>query len=489
MIKKIKSKLWPAYTKAPINFSTITGLRYPQIPRLKGNFLLGKLSSLFQENGMLDTVIAAGKLAENHPTGMCYFWIGTKPVLLITKVDDAHELMVKRGHNLSRNLPLLDKFIGSCVFTDTEETCNQKRHTYHHATNTSALEKLEPGMLQVINTYTHQIDNSIDQPIQLRTLFYNLIADMVSSNLMECKGRSADGERDVNQLSELAEYLSVTMQDVFEFSNVFKWILPDFIRKIFFRNEENNFEHTKKRIKNRFYDIVLNPNKTQILASDNLLKKIWNINNSNKAEFSNEEIYGDGLFLLSAGVATTVATLEFIIKLLAAHPETVTTLQAEISKHINDGKITLQAVNQVAYLDMIIKEAMRLYPPVPFFLPREVATYTEINGVPLFKGDLPLVAPYILHRSPDVWDNPEAFIPERFAEGNGNSRTKDAYMPFSIGPRYCAGKKFAMLEMKLILAAFYSKYHIDVKNNSFETTLIQGGLSPKVPPVACFTAK
>ncbi len=488
-----KHKLWHTYVKAPLNFSTLTGWRYPGIPRLKGNFLIGRLGRLFTENGILENISAAGELASKHPSGMCYFWIGTQLALLITRVDDIYELKVKYDAHLSRDLPLLEKFAGASIFTDDRETWRKKRHICQQATAPKALEKLAPGMQQVVDGYIQAIKAHGAQPVQLRTLFYNWVVDMVTANLMGCRSKSFECKREeiaINALSPVAHYLSGAVHDVFEFRSVFKWMLPAFIRKLFFRHELNDFERLKKDMKARYYEVFLNPNRTNILANENLLQKIWLLNHANShhsGEPSNEEIFGDGLFLLSAGVATTVATLEFIIKLLAAHPECVEKLRAEIKHAAPDGNMTLANIQQMPYLEMIIKEAMRLYPPVPLFLPREIISDTEINGLPLFKGDIPMVAAYITHRSPDLWEQPEAFIPERFAAENADNMPKNAYMPFSIGPRFCAGQQFALQEMKLILAGLYLTYGIEIENNTFEVSLKQGGLAPKQAPVAHFS--
>ena len=477
------------YTRAPINLSTITGLRYPTIPRLRGHFLLGRLGALFQENGMLDTIIEAGHLAKDHSSGMCYFWIGTQLALLVTKIDDIHELMVKYPQHLSRNLPLLEIFAGPSIFTDSYDLWRQKRCAYNHATHAAAVKRMEPGMKQVLQYYLAQLHNKKGEAIQLRTLLTNLVVDMVSMNLMACPHSALDARNtEINQLSALANHLATVMENVFEFRNVFKYLLPEIIRNPLFKHEVTNFEAFKMEKKQEFCEIFLNPNKEHILASENLLNNIWHINSQNHGDgLTNDAIYSDSLFLLSAGVATTVATLEFIIKLLAAHPEKAKQLHTELNYFMKDEDITLDAINEIPYLDMVIKEVLRLYPPVPLFIPRELKAPIEINGIPLFKGDIPTISPYLVHRSEQFWEQPLAFFPERFAKEN--KIIKEAYMPFSIGPRFCAGQKFALQEIKLILAVFYYAYQIDVENNSLDVTLRQGGLAPKVPPIVHFRSK
>ncbi len=487
--QKIITLLKHAYVKSPINFSTITGLRYPGIPRLKGNFLLGRLTTLFKENGTLENVIQAGHLAEQHPNGMCYFWLGTKLSLLITRPEDIQALKVKYEKKLSRDVPLMRKAVGASIFTDDRETWQKKREACNKVLGHTAVDKLTPRMEQVIYSYIDSLKNYDHQPVELRTFFFNMVVDTVTINLMGCPAKLLHANPQpiqVDKLTDLSHFLSESLHEVFQFHNIFKCMLPGFIRKLFFRNADD-FETVKNKMQDRYYQLFLSPNRTNILDTQNLIKEIWDINhakNHSNDDYHDPEILGDGLILLGAGVATTVATLEFVIKLLAAHPEKAENLRAEINEHIKGNEVTLEAIKQMSYLEMVIKETMRLYPPAPLFMPREIDADIEINGVPLFKGDAPIFSPYVVHRSKEHWEHPEEFIPERFSKDNQHNINVHAYLPFSIGPRFCAGQQFAMQEMKIILIVLYNKYHLDIENNSFELTLKQGGLAAAIPPVA-----
>lgn len=491
-----KNFLWRTYTKSPINFSTITGLRYPGIPRLKGNPFFGKLNKMFQENGILENVIEAGREAANHPSGMCYFWVGTQLILLLTRPDDIYQIKIKNARHLSTDLPLLESFGGSNIFTDGWDLWREKKHTCQEAIyNETALTALEPGMQKVIDHYVYQLQYNENKSIELRTFFSNLIVDVVSANLLGSQNKSFELYQEdsiLYHLTEQADYSANVMRDVLEFRNLFKWMLPSVIRKIFFKNEITDFELLKKEKKSDFFRLFIEPNEKDILAGDTLLKKIWDINHQqmgHEKKCNYEEIFGDGIVLLSAGVATTIATLEFIIKLLAAHPDKLNLLQRELDHHLQDKPITIETLEPITYLDNVIKETLRLYPPAPLSVPREIATYTEVNQIPLFKGDVPIISAYVTHRLTDIWQEPELFKPERFNKEEEMKRPKTSYMPFGVGPRACVGQLFAFQEMKLILAKIYKDYDVVIDNNSFAITLKQGGLAPKIPPVGKFVKR
>jgi len=112
---------------------------------------------------------------------------------------------------------------------------------------------------------------------------------------------------------------------------------------------------------------------------------------------------------------------------------------------------------RLPYLMQVIKEAMRLYPPA-WMIDRRTIADDEILGYRIKKGTLVLVSPYVSHRNPNFWPNPEGFDPERFSPENEESRPRYAYFPFGGGPRQCIGNAFAMMEAQLIVAAVLQRF-------------------------------
>jgi Cytochrome P450 len=100
---------------------------------------------------------------------------------------------------------------------------------------------------------------------------------------------------------------------------------------------------------------------------------------------------------------------------------------------------------RLTYTTMVIKEAMRLYPPV-YAIARRTAAADTIGGYHLPAGSLVLVSTWVVHGHPRHWDQPASFDPDRFAPENDNARHRYAYLPFAAGPRACIGAHFAMLE-------------------------------------------
>lgn len=112
---------------------------------------------------------------------------------------------------------------------------------------------------------------------------------------------------------------------------------------------------------------------------------------------------------------------------------------------------------KMKYMDMVIDETLRLYPPATR-LDRVANNDYEYEGIKIKKGQIITVPIYALHHDPDYYPNPEKFDPERFNDENRKTRDSMAFMGFGAGPRNCVGMRFALTEIKLLLSIILSNY-------------------------------
>jgi cytochrome P450 len=108
-----------------------------------------------------------------------------------------------------------------------------------------------------------------------------------------------------------------------------------------------------------------------------------------------------------------------------------------------------------------VHESMRLYPPA-WLIPRESKDDDEMGGFRIVRGATILLCPYVTHRHPAFWENPEAFEPDRFLPERAHGRHRYAYFPFGGGPRMCMGVEMAMMEVVLILVMIVARYRVDL---------------------------
>ena len=174
---------------------------------------------------------------------------------------------------------------------------------------------------------------------------------------------------------------------------------------------------------------------------------------------SDRQVRNEALTLLSAGHETTANALTWMWYLLSRHPEVEGRLHAELAAVLGGRPPSLADLLRLRYTTMVIKEAMRLYPPI-WIMERKVISDDEIGGYHIPAGSEVTISPYVMHRHPAFWDDPARFDPERFAEGGSAGRGRYTYLPFGGGPRLCIGHHFAMLEAQVITAMMAQAYRL-----------------------------
>ncbi len=165
------------------------------------------------------------------------------------------------------------------------------------------------------------------------------------------------------------------------------------------------------------------------------------------AGFTDGELRNEAITMLLAGHETTASALAWTFALLAAHPEAAARVHDEVTAVLGRRVPVLEDLPRLVYTTQVIQEVMRLYPPI-WAIERRASGDDEIGGYAIPAGSSVIISPYVLHRHPEFWPDPERFDPSRFAD----VKFPPGYVPFGAGPRYCVGAEFAMVEARLIVA-------------------------------------
>ncbi len=174
-------------------------------------------------------------------------------------------------------------------------------------------------------------------------------------------------------------------------------------------------------------------------------------------KLTEKQIHDHMLTFLAAGHETTAITLVWTFYLLSQYPEVRLTLQDQIRSELAGREPTLEDLARIPYLDWVLDESMRLYPPA-WLQMRFVAKESEIDGVKLPVGTLLILSQWVMHRLPEIWQDAEVFKPERWDPAHEQQIPPGAYFPFGGGPRTCIGMPLAQLEAKMILASILQRY-------------------------------
>jgi cytochrome P450 len=172
------------------------------------------------------------------------------------------------------------------------------------------------------------------------------------------------------------------------------------------------------------------------------------------------ELEDECIFLIIAGHETTAAFLTWTLFLLARHPQVEHKVVDELNSVVGSGELAAQHLGRCRYLEQVLKEALRLYPP-GWLLMRSTRTDTRLGGLHLRRGTTILLSPYITHRRPEVFSEPHRFDPDRFGPGRP-PLPRGAFIPFGAGWASCIGQQFAMIEAKAFLISMLRRYRIEL---------------------------
>ena len=176
---------------------------------------------------------------------------------------------------------------------------------------------------------------------------------------------------------------------------------------------------------------------------------------------SDQQLRNETITMLLAGYETTAHALAWTIYAISEHSDLEHRLLEEIQRAIGERGPGLEDLPGLEFTTRIIKESLRLYPPI-WAVERRTVADDEIGGYRISAGSSVFISPYALHRHPLFWENPETFDPDRFTLDRSKNRPHLAYIPFGAGPHQCIGSPLAMLEARLILPALFRRFHFRV---------------------------
>jgi cytochrome P450 len=195
--------------------------------------------------------------------------------------------------------------------------------------------------------------------------------------------------------------------------------------------------------------------------------------------FSDREVRDQVMTLMFAGHDTSTSTLTFMMHELARHPDVVGRLCEEQDRVLGGATPTAEQLEkEMPYLDMVLDEVLRLYPPA-WVGPRRAVRDFEFGGCTVPRGAYVNYCSWASHRIPEVFPDPEAFIPERFTRERKAALPRGAYVPFGGGQRICIGKRFGQTEVKLVATMLLQRLRLDALPGRTMTVRQMPTLSPK----------
>jgi cytochrome P450 len=186
---------------------------------------------------------------------------------------------------------------------------------------------------------------------------------------------------------------------------------------------------------------------------DDVLAMLLESRDEDGSGLTDVEIQDQVISLIAAGYETTSAALAWAVQAVLSDDTVRERAREEVLTVLGEGPLTAEALQRLTYLDNVVSETLRLYPPAVMSA-RKVATDFTFDGQRIPKGTMVLYSPYVTHRLPEVWPEPERFRPERWdpADPDYRAATPATFLPFGGGPHRCIGAGFATTGIKVVLA-------------------------------------
>ncbi|MEK8032665.1 cytochrome P450 [Ideonella sp. DXS29W] len=202
------------------------------------------------------------------------------------------------------------------------------------------------------------------------------------------------------------------------------------------------------------------------MPSDDLLAHLMALRDETTGEaLSATEIFDQCMVSFQAGHETSATALLWWSRLMAEHPDAARRACEEVDEVLGERDPSAQDLPALPWLTATLKEAMRLYPPVAAVMTRRTTREMTLGGWPIPRGALLRITPWVIQRDPRVYEQPEAFRPERFMPG-ATPPPRGAWMPFGAGPRVCIGQHYAMLEMTNVSAMLLQRYTVSLPDGA-----------------------
>lgn len=196
--------------------------------------------------------------------------------------------------------------------------------------------------------------------------------------------------------------------------------------------------------------------------SDDLLGAMLKVRDEDTGEgMSDVQLRDEVMTLIVAGHETTANTLSWFWYVIGQHPDILESVRAELQTLLGGRLPNVHDFHSLDITRRAIDEGMRLYPSAWSISRRAVET-DVIGGYEIPGGSIVAMSPYVLHRHPDFWENPEQYDPDRFLPERANGRHNFAFIPFGRGPRQCLGQYFAIMESLIIVAGVVQRFRMRI---------------------------
>ncbi|WP_299813866.1 cytochrome P450 [uncultured Roseibium sp.] len=385
--------------------------------------------------------------------------IFTRDLVICNRPDVVREAFQANHEVLQRKSPqmrhALEPLLGDGLFISDTETWAKRRKIVAPIIHGSRVKGFAPIMIDTIDEKRADWEKLGDgAEVDALAEMAHLTAEIISRTIF---GRQLGKDYAAEVVQGFSEYQRhIDQIDLFSLFGLPEW-LP--------RIRGRSVKKPVKRIMTVLDEIIDSYDAQKQKGEASVIGGLLEARDDEGNPLSRDAIRSEAAVIFMAGHETTANTLAWAWFLLSQCDRTREKLQNELDTVLAGRTPTFKDVANLPYTKAVVEETLRLYPPVPI-LAREAMADTTIGGKRFAKGSLVMVVPWLIHRSPKLWAKPDVFDPQRFLDPKAKKPNKYGYVPFSIGPRICAGLQFGMTEAILSLAILAQNFDLKLKEGT-----------------------
>ena len=369
--------------------------------------------------------------------------IGGRHQYLVMQPEDVKHVMQENHRNYGRSpaFNVLKIFLGNGLLTSEGDFWRRQRRLAQPAFHRQKLAVLAQIMIHETADWVDELTQlDLSRPVNVSQAFMDVTMRIVCKTLF---GSDVVGKLDgLSAALDVLQYqANQRMLSPIRFP--MHWPTPAHVR----------FRKAGVLVDSFIYGVINQRRGENTDERDDLLAMLQGAEDEDTGErMSDQQLRDECVTLFAAGHETTAVSMAWTLHLLTQHPDVLARLQTEAKTVLGDTRTPPpDAFRSLPYAMQVVQESLRLYPPA-WIMSRLALADDPIGPYTIPAGATALVSPYLLHRDPVSWPDPERFDPERFAPGEPHERHSYAYLPFGGGPRLCIGNQFALMEMQILLA-------------------------------------
>lgn len=390
-------------------------------------------------------------VASDYPR-LAYFRLGPYRVYLVSDPDLIQDVLITQKDKIHKgklDKQILSKFLGRGILTSDGDFHRQQRKLVQPAFHSKRIE----NYAQVMVEYTERLMNEWDEgaAVNMEHAMTELTLHIVAKTLFDAE--VTDGQA-VEQVGEAI----INLQHISNAEYKTGISIPQWLPTP--RNRKRG--RAVAALDNLLLPIIEERRKSNEDKGDLLSMLLLAQDEQTGGGMSDQQVRDEAVTLFAAGHETTSNALTWTWYLLSQHPTVEAKLHEELDRVLAGRTPTLADLKHLPYVEMVIKEAMRLYPPAWILNGRTPAEPTSVDGYPIQPGSFIWISPYVMHHLPQYFPQPKQFQPERWTADFEKALPRYAYLPFGGGPRVCIGNSFALMEARLIVATIAQRYRFSL---------------------------